>query len=337
MSAIGRAWMQGFRRVASAPAVVAGVLLTTLAASVPLALAMRVILERALGRSLVAESLASQFSMEWWQEFAQQASPFGATFSPNLMGIAVTLDNLGDLLDGVFPIAPLVAALIAYLSAWVFLSGGILDRYARQRRTHSFGFFSACGVYFFRFLRLALVAGALYWLLFHYVHPWLFDTWLDRVTEDVTVERTEFYWRALMYGIFVALLGLVNVSFDYAKVRAVVEDRRSMIGALVMACGFILRHPGRVAGLYALNTLMFVVAIAIWMLVAPGVGGLGASMWTGLAVGQGYILGRLILKLHFQASQVALFQDSLAHAAYTAAPFPAWPESPAAELISPGP
>jgi len=57
-------------------------------------------------------------------------------------------------------------------------------------------------------------------------------------------------------------------------------------------------------------------------------------MWLAFAAGQLYLLARLAIKLHFLASQTALFQAHLAHASYTAAPVPAWPESPAAELIA---
>ena len=39
------------------------------------------------------------------------------------------------------------------------------------------------------------------------------------------------------------------------------------------------------------------------------------------------------MKLSFYASETSLFQRSLAHAGYTAAPEPRWPESPAAEAI----
>jgi hypothetical protein len=53
-------------------------------------------------------------------------------------------------------------------------------------------------------------------------------------------------------------------------------------------------------------------------------------------VSQVYVLARLAMKLQFLASQTALFQASLAHAGYTAAPVPVWPESPAAEAITSG-
>jgi hypothetical protein len=57
-------------------------------------------------------------------------------------------------------------------------------------------------------------------------------------------------------------------------------------------------------------------------------------MWLAFLGGQLYILARLLLKLQFMASQTALFQSSLAHAGYAAAPAPVWPESPAAEAIT---
>jgi len=116
----------------------------------------------------------------------------------------------------------------------------------------------------------------------------------------------------------------------------VVEDRRSAIGSLMAALGFIVRRRARVFGLYALNALAFLALIGVWALVAPGAGGAGLSMWVGFALSQAYVLARLLLKLQFMASQTALFQGSLAHAAYTAAPDPVWPDSPAAETIRVG-
>jgi hypothetical protein len=297
-------------------------------------MAMRDLLQDSFAQSAIAGSMADSFSLNWWQEFAAQASSLGNTFSPNVIGFALTLDNLSNLLDSTTPITPIVATITVYLGAWTFLGGGILDRYARQRPTRIVGFFSSCGVFFFRFIRLAVVAGAVYWWLFAYVHEWLFDTWLGRLADDLAVERTEFFLRVLMYVIFATLLALVNIWVDYAKVRAVVEDRRSMLGALISSLGFITRHPGRVFGLYLLNTLTFLLLIMIWAVVAPGVGSLGASMWMGFLVSQLYILARLVLKLQFLASQTALFQASLAHAVYTATPAPKWPESPSAELIT---
>ncbi len=97
-----------------------------------------------------------------------------------------------------------------------------------------------------------------------------------RATRDLDVERTAFFWRAGMYAVFGALLVGANVLFDYAKVRLVVEDRRSALAALTAALAFIVRNPGQVLGLYALNALVFALVIALWALTAPGAGGAGA-------------------------------------------------------------
>src|SRR5439155_15263444 len=123
------------------------------------------------------------------------------------------------------------------------------------------------------------------------------------------------------------------IIFDYAKVRAVVEDRRSMLGAIGAAIGFIRRNYAPAAGLFVANFAMFAVVIAIYALIAPGAGGAGLSIWIGFTIGQAYIAARLWVKLVFWASETALFQSRLAHAGCVARPEPAWPESPAGEDI----
>jgi hypothetical protein len=114
-------------------------------------------------------------------------------------------------------------------------------------------FFAACGVFFWRFLRLGVLAALAYAFLFLVVHGWLFDDLFPAVTRDLASERTAFAWRLLLYAMFLVLLGGVIVVFDYARVRAVVEDRRSMVGALGAGARFVRRHLGSAAALFALN------------------------------------------------------------------------------------
>ena len=329
---VGSAWRDGLRRVAAAPAVVVGIYFITLSAALPLALSLRDALQVNLGSSLAGGEAADGVNYDWWQEFSGQASGIGTTFTPTIIGFATTLDSVSGLLDRRALSTPIVWALAVYLAAWVFITGGILDRYARGRRIGAYGFFAASGIFFFRFLRLGVAAGIAYWFLFAYVHEWLFARWYVNVTRDIPIERTVFYWRVLMYAIFIALLAAVTVAFDYAKVRAVVEDRRSMAGALIAALRFIVRNPSRVMGLYAINVVLFLAVVAVWALVNQGAGGAGVWMWTAVAVSQGYILLRLIVKLQVLASETALFQRSLAHWGYSAVPIAAKPEPPVVEM-----
>lgn len=326
-------FFEGWKRVRSAPALLLGVYVVTVAIALPLALNMHRLLSTHLGASLAAESAAEGVNYDWWQEFSSsQTTGIGTTFTPSIIGFAATLDSLSRLLDRQREPVLIAGAIGLYLAAWTFLIGGIIDRYARQRPVRAAGFFAASGVHFFRLLRLTLLAEIIYSWLFTYVHPWLFAEWLRNPTRTMAVERDVFAWRVALYVVFGILLILVNVVFDYAKIRLVVEDRRSALGALLAALRFVRRRPGQVIGLYALNGLAFLVLIAAWAVINPGASG-NAAMWMAFAAGQIYLLARLTLKLQFLASQTALFQSSLAHASYTAAPAPVWPESPAAELL----
>lgn len=330
---ITRAFRDGITRVNNAPAVLAGVALLTLAMAVPLAAVLRGQISGHLGSSLEADRAAEGVNYHWWLEFLDQAQAPGSTFTPSVIGFAAPLRNLSALVDNQ-PQATLICGVgTAYAVVWLFLLGGVIDRLARHRRTQAHGFFAASGTFFFRFLRLGFVSWLVLLFLFGPLHRWLFQDFYPWWTRDFTVERSAFMVRLVLYVVFAALTAAVVAIFDYAKVRAVVEDRRSALGALAAGFRFVRHRPGRVAGLFLLNALVLLIVMALYAIVAPGAGGAGASAWVALVIGQLYLLARLWTKLLFYASEVAFFQGELAHVAYTAAPPMVWPESPAAEAI----
>lgn len=333
MSALA-AFRDGVRRVNRAPHLVAGMFLVTLLVALPLSLALRGMIEAHLGDSLAAETLAAGANYDWWQEFSAQATGLGRTFVPSVIGFGAVLDNLGGLFDNVPLATTIVGATIAWLVIWSFLSGGVLDRFARNRPTRTAGFFAACGTHFWRFLRLGVLGTFVYWFLFELLHPLIFEDAYERLIRNVTIERRAFAIRLGGYVLFGSLLVFCTMLFDFARVRIVVEDRRSALAALLASVRFVRRHFGAVAGLYLLNGLVFVLLLAIYALVSPGAPRSGFHMAAVLLLGQLYILARHYLKLLFYASQTALFQGALAHAEYTASPVVVWPDSPAVEAIS---
>ena len=305
------AWRDGIKRVTSAPAIVIGVWLLTTLVSLPLTLAMRAEIAGHLGHSLEADAAARGMNYEWMQEFAGQAAGLGTTLRPTVVGFAAVLDNLSAYLDNVPRPGVIAAASSAYVLLWVFLTGGIIDRYAGARAAPANGFFAACGRHFFRFLRLAVVTFAVFGLLFGALHPWLFNTVYPRLVRDVHVERTAFLVRAGLYLIFGLLLAAANLIFDYAKVRAVVEDRRSMLVALVASARFIRKNADAAIGVYLLNAVLFAMTLAAYAFIAPGAGGIGVMVWPSVVIGQAYISGRLCVRLLFLASETALVQRRL--------------------------
>ena len=192
---------------------------------------------------------------------------------------------------------------------WAFLTGGILDRYARARPTRARGFFGACGAHFGAMLRLALSIL----LMVGLVHL------------AMGREFPNDYVHMAAFGLSL----LVVLVLTLAQVRIAVEDRRSAIGALLAGGRFVVRNPG-VLVLYAL----FVGAAMGVMLgferiehtpdVSASMVALAAEVTSAL---------ECFLALAWLATAVSLFQSRLAHAGYTAGPPLTWPESPAAEAI----
>ena len=325
------AFLDGLMRVKRAPWLVIGLWLSTLLLALPLSLALHALLGEHLGSSMAAQAVAEGLSFDWWNEFLAQTTGVGKTFVPAILGFAAILQNLSGVADASGPPSPVVWVVVAQLLLSTFLLGGLLDRLARDRAIGAGAFFAACGVYVFRFLRLSVMALAVYAFLFIIVHGWLFDRLYPRLITELTVERTAFFYRLGLYAVFGALVLFTNLVFDYAKVRAVVEDRRSMIGALSAGFRFVRRNPGATVGLYAVNSLAFVAVLSAYYLVAPG----AAADARAFAIGQVFIVFRVIVRLQFAASQTALFQGRLAHAGYVARPVAKWPDSPAAEAIGP--
>jgi hypothetical protein len=326
------AFRDGISRVNAAPAVLAGVCLLTLLVALPLSLTVKGMLQAHLGPSLEAVQAEAGVNYDWWQEFSSQASGLATTFAPTIIGFGAVIENVSALADNLPMVTAVAGAVVVWMILWSFVSGGIIDRYARQRPVRSHGFFSAAGGLFWRLLRLGILAFLAYYCLFALLHGLLLDDLYGWATRDISVERTAFLVRAGLYAVFGLVLATVNIAFDYARVRLVVEDRRSALGALLAGTRFVRRHP-RSIQLYALNTAAFVVLALAYALLSPGAPTNGAAMWATLALGQTFIIGRHYMKLLFYASEVAFFQASLAHAAYTAAPAIEWPESPAAEAI----
>jgi len=303
------AWRDGVRRVASAPLLVALVWLATTLVSLPLTLAIRGDIVRSLGNGIAAESVSRGVNYEWMQEFDEHATGLASTFRPTIVGFSAALDNLSAFVDNVQRPTAIAAATGIYVLVWTFLTGGILDRYANGGRTApTRNFVRACGRYFFRFVRLEIATAVVYVVLFGVLHRWLFAGLYPRLVHDDTFERTAFAIRVSLYAAFVFLLAAANLVFDFAKVRTVVEDRRSVLVALTASWRFIRRNAAATIGIYVIDAAAFAIVLTAYSYVAPGGGGIGVMVWAAFLIGQAYIIGRLCVRLLFFASETALFQ-----------------------------
>jgi hypothetical protein len=202
-------------------------------------------------------------------------------------------------------------AVIVWLLFWSFAYGGVIDRFARDRPTRAHGFFAACGGHMMAPARLALIALVLEAALMP-IAEWSTSTDPGRIGAGIA-------------------LALAAAILAFARIRLVVEDRRSAMGAIAAALRFVRRNPSSIVLMLAFTAVSYVVtALADATLRSGAV----ASAWTARASTEAFLAIQLWLKLAAYASGIALFQSRLAHAGYTAAPPAVWPESASAEAIT---
>jgi hypothetical protein len=303
-----KAMFKGFWRVVSSPTLIVWLWLVNVVVAMPVAWMMTDSLRSSIGESLVDEKLTEGFDMLWYGEFEAQAKGLETTFTPTVSGVGAFYNNLeawltGDMFE---EYSGLVALGVFYALLWALFMGGVLDRYSGSEFKLS-RFFSSGGQFFFRYIRLALLSGILYYLIYR-LAGWLYS-WIEEATIDVTVERTVFIYTLLAAGLVVFLLTFVNMAFDYAKIVTFKEDRRSMLLAALRGFGFVFRNPAKTMGLYYGLGALGVVLLALYASVAPGA---TQSTSSGLAIaffiGQAFLVVKLMLRLTFYAGQMALFE-----------------------------
>jgi hypothetical protein len=322
--------VEGWRRALGAPWVAIGAWLVTILVSMPLAVVLHDEITSEAATSGGADGALRGWDPDWAGEFSASGDGLAATFTREVLGATGTIAAVDRLLEGAWP-PPIVAGpLVIYLLTWIFLAGAILDRLARGRPVGAAVFFGLGATYFPRLLRLAVVAAAAYWVLFQGLRPLLFGPVLDALTRNAARETTGLAVIGGLYAVFVLALGLTSLILDVARVRLVVEDRRSVLAAVPAALRFVGRRPVRLAALYTLNVVAILVIVRLWIQVAPGA---ATGNWQALLASQVYVVLRVWARMALLGSEAVFFQGELAHARYAAAPVPSWPESSSVEAI----
>jgi hypothetical protein len=281
--------------------------------SVVIALPAAVVLEASIrdsvGGSLVGDELRNGFDMGWYGEYRADAEGVERAFGPTVVGAGPFFDNIEAWYNGsLFDAHPGLLGLgVLYALFWALCLGGVLHRYGEAAGLFRLGeFLAEGGAYFFRFIRLAVIAGVLYYAVYRF-SAWLFRR-IERASQDVTVEETVLAYVVAASLLVVFLLTFINVSFDYAKIATFRENRRSMVLASLKGFGFVLSNFGRSVTLYYGLGVVGLVMLFVYHAIAPGP---GQSTMLGVvaafALGQMYLIAKLVLRLTFYAGQMELF------------------------------
>jgi hypothetical protein len=247
-------------------------------------------LTQALGRSLAADDLLSRSNVDALFEL--------------LTGNAAALSAL---------LAVALVALVLYVLVSPFLYGGILHDLAHPgERAGRFAqsFWAGGGRYYGRFFRLipasqvVRVPAAVFYFLA--------DRALDYFGRDPLKEQLGFYLTFVRIAVALFLFFLVKMIMDYARIRLVVTESRSALGALGLAVVFVLRRLGGTLALYYLLGLTALAGFAAYLglqsLFAKTTAG---AVLAGFLLTQLHILWRSWIKVAYLGAELSFYSQSV--------------------------
>ena len=283
----------GIERASLSVKLLSVLLLGNLVCTVPVALPVFALVQQTAYDRVAAQRLfADQLYAAWLLDFVN--NQFNG-FSPASVSLQI---GLLLLVAGAF-----------YLIANLFFTGGILTIFAGPVERFSLRKFCAGGgAYWWRFARLFLLSLVFYGLLLGAyalaVQP------LNAADTQATAAGpiyTKRWW--LLLGLVLGF-GLINMVFDYARIRTVQHEARSMWRVTFAAWRLCLAYVVRTSGLYlslaALGLLLFGIFVGLRGMVAQTS---WLSVMLAFGLGQLALLARLWTRLALFAGQADLHRQ----------------------------
>jgi len=224
--------------------------------SLLLAIPMYNSLKDSFGRSEAGFRMAQGFDYIWWEEFRDEARGLETTFSPSVIGKGAILTNLESLIQMRFFSSPpiLIVFGLFYIILHTFLAGGILSTFSQDvPRFTMKEFIQGAGLHFLRFFIGGLLRDA-------------FISILSGISSNSFSEVTPFFIRLAFSALTFILLLFIQMVFDYARIKVVLEESRNIFKSTLEALVFVFKYPFSTFGLFYLVFLFQVAVTVIYIL-----------------------------------------------------------------------
>ena len=265
----------------------------------------------------VREDLQQNFDYEWWTTFNHTAKGIEKTVKPSLSGgFGPLFDNLSLFLTGRFDQIGtwIFCFAAAYLILAAFFNGGIIGLFADEKRSFSTSrFFSYSGLYFHHFFALALTAVSLFFLIYKFIHPAIFNL-VDSITLNFMSQPAAWFVNFAAYFLLLILIILLNIIFDYAKIIIVSEKKESSWLCIWLAIRFIAMHFASGVGLYLLVALLAIGLVIVFGFLLNVINPSQIALFIiAILLQQIFIFAKIAIRLTFYGTQFAFYQKE--HAA----------------------
>jgi hypothetical protein len=300
---------KGFGTVKAAARLILFLYVVNLAFALVLAVPLHRSLAESIGRSDAGDRLAKGFDYVWWEEYRDRGRGLSRSFGPSVIGRGALLNNLEGLVEMRFVEWPsgILLVLLVFLVTRAFLAGGTLDLFRRQTpRFAPRPYLEAALTRFPTFLGLMLLSWFFFGLIGFLLRPWLRGL-VERLASRALTEVTGFWAGLGASAVVWALLLVVQMIFDYARIKSVLRERRSVLRSFLDGSGFVLRHPAATLGLAGLLFLGGAGLSAAYVLAREAVGqGSVGGAFLGFALQQAFLLGLIGLRCWAYAGQMHL-------------------------------
>jgi len=203
----------------------------------------------------------------------------------------------------------LVTFSLFYLFINTFLAGGIMQTFINEKGFDWREFWSGCANFFWRYLKLMLfsllfVSGVVIFMIF-------IDGIFDWLAEGASTERLQVIFTFIEIGIFIFLLLMINMLFDYAKIIMAVNDYYGAWSTIKTAMMFVAMSLRKTTGLYFLFFITGLLLLAVYWILESGLQVSSAfTVLVFFVLTQIYMLAKTWLRLSFFGGQYVYYRYS---------------------------
>jgi hypothetical protein len=280
------ALFSGVRQVLAMKRVVLIFFLSNLLLALLMILPVFGLVNGSLSQSLFGRRLTSRFEVFWLEDFIYQH---------------------GDALASLLPLW--LAGAVLYLLIQLFLTGGALGVFSAGEPLIMRKFWSRTYNHFSILLRLLLFSLPFYGLVL-VVYVVVSSSLTDDMTRTSASEKPIVLINWSLYAVLFFILSLVNVGFDYAKVKAVADRRGGAVRESWSALKFVMRNKRKSLGLYY-TVLLLQVIVALLGVYVVGLLPQPSLLLVALVfvVQELFVLLRIAVKLVSYSSETALYNS----------------------------
>jgi hypothetical protein len=236
----------------------------------------------------------------------------GHSLAGSELALGVSADFLAELVTANRAGPPALMVMVAFGSVAffllsLFLSGGALAILAEDEGYRADEFWRGAATYFGRFLRLTLWSTLLIAVLS--LAP-LSVQWIEGLFFGPDPYEYISYWGAWIgLGTLLIALFFFRISFDYARIHAVLTGERKTRRSLWHGLRFVVKNPIRTVGLGVSISLLGSVALLLYLTISPAFDGSTTTLvMAAIVAEQLYVGWRVAMRVTRYGSQIALYK-----------------------------